>query len=393
MLTGKKILLGITGSIAAYKAAELVRRLKEEGADISIIMTESATRFITPYTLETLSGNKVHTDLFGDPLSHISLPENADLFIIAPATAHTISKLAHGIADNLLCNAWLVYRGPAIIAPAMNEKMYHSPVIQQNINILKERGVKFIGPAEGELACGSRGVGRMVDVSVIVDEVRSILGNKDLEGLKILVTAGPTREYIDPVRFISNRSSGKMGYAIAEVASRRGADVILISGPSNETPPNGVSLVRVESSGEMFEAVKSRFSECDVLIMAAAVCDFMPSKKYKAKLDKDNINSLKLNKTHDILKWAGKEKAHRLLVGFAAETGKKIERAKKKLREKNLDMIVLNDVTQEGAGFESDTNIVTIIRGDGTIHEYPLMKKHAVAGIILDMVKEIRDKG
>jgi phosphopantothenoylcysteine decarboxylase/phosphopantothenate--cysteine ligase len=392
VLEDRNILLGITGSIAAYKAADIVRRLIDEGGEVSVVMTEAAARFITPYTLETLTGNPVCTDLFKDPFSHINLSKNADLFLIAPATANTINKLSCGIADNLLSNLWLTFEGPVLMAPAMNERMYRHAIVQKNIKLLHKTGVNFVGPVSGSLACGDEGAGKMAEVSSIVEAAIAALTPKDLKGQTVLVTAGPTREAIDPVRYISNRSSGKMGYAVARAAVRRGARVTLISGPSSETTPESVSLISVETASEMERAVMKYVSGANVLIMSAAVSDFMPLLKAEVKHEKADINSLKLKRTTDIIRKVGGQKKKCFLIGFAAETGNPVDRAQKKIRDKNLDLIVMNDVSQKGAGFEVDTNIVTIIDKKGDSTEYPIMKKIDVANVILDRIVTLKPR-
>jgi len=386
VLKHKNILLGITGSVAAYKSADVVRGLIREGADIDVVLTEAACRFISPLTFTSLTGRPVYRDLFDDPFTHINLANQADLILIAPATANTINKIACGIADNLLTSVVLAYEGIGLIAPAMNHRMYNNPVVKENMKRLKTRGFEFIGPVEGHLACGEEGMGRMAEVNEIIEVVVSALSPKDLEDRRFLVTAGPTREYIDPVRFISNRSSGKMGYEIARAARRRGAEVILISGPTSLTPPSGVKHVKVETTSEMERAVLRNLKESDVVVMTAAVCDFMPSSRHRVKLEKDALNSLKLKKTNDILKKISRHKGKRIVVGFSAEFGRKIDRARQELRDKDLDLIVFNDISQKGAGFDVDTNIITIIDREGRIEDYPLMKKAEVANIILDRV-------
>ncbi len=392
MLSGSNILLGITGSIAAYKAADLARRLMDEGAKVRVVMTEAACRFIPPYTLEAITGDAVHVDLFKDPYSHINLSAQSDLFIIAPATANTINKLACGLADNLLSNLWLTYDGPSLIAPAMNFRMYNNRTVQANIRNFKKSGIEIVGPAKGDLACGEEGEGRMSEVSEIVEAAISVLTLHDLAGQTILITAGPTQEPIDPVRYISNRSSGKMGYALAMAARRRGAEVILISGPSSLNPPHGMKFESVETSGDMEKAVFKYLEKADTVIMSAAVSDFRADVTAKNKLDKSDINLLKLKKTTDILKKLGTKKGKRFLVGFAAESGKNVSRAAAKLKEKKLDLMVLNDISQEGAGFDTDTNIVTLINKKGDVEDYPLMKKIDVAHIILDRIKITKGK-
>ncbi len=388
MLSGSNVLLGITGSIAAYKAADLARRLMDEGARVRVVMTDAACRFIPPYTLEAITGHDVHVDLFQDPYSHINLAAETDLFIIAPATANTINKLACGLADNLLSNLWLTYDGPAIIAPAMNFRMYKNRIVQSNIRNFKKAGIEISGPVKGGLACGEEGEGRMSEVSEIVEAAISIMTPHDLSGQKILITAGPTQEQIDPVRYISNRSSGKMGYALALAARRRGAEVTLISGPCSVTPPDGVSIVFAESSIDMETAVFKHLDKATAVIMSAAVSDFRADSIAKKKLEKSDVNSLKLIKTADILKKLGTRKGKRFLIGFAAESGKNIKRAADKLKDKKLDLMVLNDISQEGAGFDTDTNIVSLINKSGDIADYPVMKKIEVAHIILDRIKK-----
>ena len=388
-MPGKRnILLGVTGSIAAYRSVDIARRLIDEGADVRVVMTEAACRFITPYTFEAVTRNPVHCDLFREPFSHINLSKESHLFIIAPATANTINKLSCGIADNLLSNLWLTYEGPALMAPAMNFRMYRNPLVKKHIRELKKSGVQFVGPVSGSLACGEEGEGRMAGIPGIVEAAVSALTHKDLTGQNILVTAGPTIEPIDPVRFISNRSSGKMGYAIAQAAVRRGADVTLISGPSSLTPPPGASFISIERASEMEAVLFKHLKKSTSVIMAAAVSDYFPSDTAKVKLKKTDAITLNLKKNSDILLKLGKQKGKRTLIGFAAESGKDIRSAKNKLKEKNLDLIVLNDISQKGAGFDVDTNVVTLINKSGEITEYPIMKKIEVANIILDRMPD-----
>ena len=391
-MPGKRnILLGVTGSIAAYKAVEIARRLIEEGFNVSVVMTKAACNFITPLTFESVTGKPVLTDLFSDPYSHINLSKGSHLLLIAPATANTINKFSCGLADDILSNLWLTYEGQTIIAPAMNHRMYRHPIVQKNIKELRELGVDFVGPVSGSLACGEEGIGKMSDVSTIVEHAITALTSKDLSGHNIIVTAGPTLEPIDPVRYISNRSSGKMGFAIAQAAARRGAKVTLISGPTKlQPPPENISFITVEKASEMDKAVSKHLSKATAVIMAAAVADFTPAAVNKLKIRKTDISSITLKKTPDILKKTGDIKGKRILIGFAAETGKNIETAKKKLKEKNLDLIVLNDITQKGAGFDVDTNIVTIIDRKGKITDYPLMKKIEVANVILDRMLKVK---
>ncbi|UCD34200.1 MAG: bifunctional phosphopantothenoylcysteine decarboxylase/phosphopantothenate--cysteine ligase CoaBC [Nitrospiraceae bacterium] len=393
MLEKRNILLGVTGSIAAYRAVDLVRRLIDEGAGVRVVMTESACRFVTPYLFETISGNPVGTDLFADPFTHITLAKESHLFVIAPATANTINKISCGIADNLLSTLWLAYEGPALIAPAMNSRMYRHPTVQKNIVAMEKAGVTFVGPETGSLACGEEGEGRMADIPDIVDAALTTLASRDLADQNILITAGPTRESIDPVRFISNRSSGKMGYSLARAACRRGARVTLISGPSALRPPAGVTFVPVTTAMEMQKAVQRCLNRSTAVVMAAAVSDYAPAETAQVKLKKKDATSIKLKKTPDILKGIGRSRGKRVLVGFAAESGRGLASAKQKLKEKNCDLIVLNDISREGAGFDVDTNQVTMIDRGGRVTDYPLMQKADVADIILDRINEMKRKG
>ncbi|MBI5740871.1 MAG: bifunctional phosphopantothenoylcysteine decarboxylase/phosphopantothenate--cysteine ligase CoaBC [Nitrospirae bacterium] len=389
-MNGKNILLIVTGSIAAYKSVDMARRLLDEGFSVRVVMTEAACRFVAPLTFEAVTGKPVSTNLFSEPFSHISLSKEADLFLIAPATANTINKLSCGIADDLPGNLYLTYEGKILIAPAMNCRMYRHPSVQKSIRELKKLDIDFVGPVPGSLACGDEGEGRMAEVSAIVEAAVSALTPKDLSKHNILVTAGPTVEPIDPVRYISNRSSGRMGFAIAKAAARRGAQVTLVSGPVSLTPPDNISYVPVQTALEMEAAVLKRAPKATVIIMAAAVADFAPAVMNRNKIGKGDISSITLKKTPDILKKAGSIKGKRLLIGFAAETGKDIESAREKLKRKNLDLIVLNDVTQEGAGFDVDTNIVTIIDRSGKSTDYPLMNKIELADVILDRLPALK---
>ena len=389
VLRNKSILLGVTGGVAAYKSVDLIRRLREEDASVTVIMTEAAKEFITPLSLEIASQEKVHSDLFSNPPSHITLPANADIMVIAPATANTIAKFARGIADNLLTTCLLSFTGKTVIAPSMNWRMYENPVFQENLQILRSRGIIQIGPEKGSLACGEEGIGRMSEIPDIVETISAALGPKDLTGERVIVTAGPTREYLDPIRFLSNRSSGKMGYAIAKAALRRGADVILISGPSALPQPKGVKFVLVETAVGMFDAVIQELPSSTLLVMSAAVSDFMPAEKAGEKIEKSAELILKLRQTPDILSEIGKRKDRPFTIGFAAETGDKIERARKKLQEKNMDMIILNDVTKAGSGFDVDTNSVVILDKDGEM-SLPLMSKDSVAEAIIDRLVQLR---
>ncbi len=396
MLHGKTIVLGVTGGIAAYKAVELLRLLTKAGAELHIILTRSAQEFVTPLTFQTLSRNPVHTDLFNliseQEIGHISLADRADLFLIAPATANVIGKLANGIADDLLTTTVMATRAPVLLAPAMNMNMYHNPLYLENEARLRRHGYLFVDAVKGALACGWEGEGKLQTPEVIFQEAVKALTLPDLAGARILITAGPTREEIDPVRYLSNHSSGKMGYAIARAAWRRGARVTLISGPTALAPPWGVEMVPVESAHQMYEAVMARVGECDVVIKAAAVADYRPLLRAEEKLKKQGeAMTLELVKNRDILTELGHQKGERLLlVGFAAETSELLTNARKKLAAKNLDLLVANDVTQEGAGFSVDTNIVRLLHRDGRIEEPGLLTKEAVANLILDRVAELQ---
>lgn len=388
VLKNKKILLGVSGGVAAYKAVDLIRRLKDDGASVTVVMTDASKNFITPLSLQIASGNKVYSGLFEDPMSHIELSRDADLMLIAPATANIIGKFANGIADDLLSTCILSFRGKVVIVPSMNWRMYENPMVRGNLNRLTAHGILQVGPDKGTLACGEEGVGRMADVNEIIEAVKSALSKKDLSKKKVIVTGGPTREYLDPVRFISNRSSGKMGYAIAGECIRRGAEVILISGPSALQAPRGLkAFVKVETAGEMREAVFKNLSKTDMVIMAAAPADFSPEKKEKIKIDKSEKLSIKFKNTPDILAEIGKLKKRPLLVGFAAETGKRLDRARAKRMRKGADIIVFNDVTEAGSGFDVDTNKITII-GKDREKPLPLMTKHEASEAILDVVSE-----
>jgi phosphopantothenoylcysteine decarboxylase/phosphopantothenate--cysteine ligase len=390
-LKGKRILLGITGSIAAYKAVELTRRLMDLGAEVTVVMTKNAQSFITPLTFETVSGKKVFTDLNQEPLSHITLLEKADLFIVAPATANIIGKMASGVADDLMSTLFIASLIPVLVVPAMNSNMYENPILQRNRDILEERGIEIMEPATGKLACGYEGIGRFPEIKMITDRVIEILRRKeDLKGENILITAGPTREPLDPVRFFSNRSSGKMGYSLARVARRRGAEVTLISGPTSLKTPFGINRIDVERAEEMMRECLPAFENSTIGIMSAAVSDWSTDiSPHKIKKD-GNERILRLKENPDILKEMGKKKGNRILVGFAAETDNAIENGKKKLVEKNLDMVVINDLRDQGAGFDVDTNKVTVIDRKGNITEFPLISKIEVANRIIDKVLELK---
>ncbi len=390
MLKGKSILLGITGSIAAYKSIDIIKGLRQEGANVTVVMTEASRKFITSLSVESATGCKVYHDMFADPFSHIDLPRNSDLFVIAPATANIISKHAAGIADDLLSTAIITFKGQFILAPAMNWRMYENTVLQKNLQYLKSLGVKTVGPERGVLACGEEGIGRMSEPEKIIESVKSAFTQKDMSGEKILITAGPTREYIDPVRFISNRSSGKMGYAIAKAAARRGAEVTLISGQVSLKHPENVSVITVSSSAEMHRAVMDNIFLNSMLIMSAAVSDFSPADIHDKKIEKTDKLTLQLVRTTDILSEAGHLPNKPFIVGFSAETGWRIERAKEKLRRKNIDMVVFNDVSKEGSGFDVDTNEVVIIDNEGE-RSLPMMHKEDVAMEILNRAMQLKN--
>jgi phosphopantothenoylcysteine decarboxylase/phosphopantothenate--cysteine ligase len=395
MLKGKKIILGVTGGIAAYKAAELVRELVRSGAEVFVVMTRSAQAFITPLTFQTLSGHKVTTELFSlieeSEIGHISLADRAELLVIAPATANIIGKLAGGIADDMLTTIVMATKAPVLLAPAMNVHMWENPICRENIQSLRSRGFHFIDPEAGELACGYEGKGRLAEIPAIVEEIRSILSPQDLTGETLLVTAGPTEEPIDPVRFLSNRSSGRMGFAIARAARLRGARVILVSGPSALPAPSGVKSIPIRTAVEMREAVLENLPLVSVLVMAAAVSDYRPKTASSGKIKKDQAElTLSLELNPDILREAGQRKEKRLLIGFAAETESLLANARKKLAEKNLDLIVANDVGRPGAGFAVDTNIVKLIDRSGKIEELPLMSKEDLADRLLDRILLLR---
>ncbi|MHC1698198.1 MAG: bifunctional phosphopantothenoylcysteine decarboxylase/phosphopantothenate--cysteine ligase CoaBC [Geobacteraceae bacterium] len=397
MMTGKVIVLGVTGGIAAYKAAELVRLFVKGGAEVHVLMTASAQQFVTPLTFQTLSRNPVHTDLFNciaeQEIGHISLADRADLLVIAPATANTIGKIASGIADDLLTTTVMATKAPVLIAPAMNANMYTNPLYRLNEERLREHGYLFVDPIKGMLACGWEGEGKFQDPAVIYQEALSVLTGKDLRGEKLLITAGPTREELDPVRYLSNHSSGKMGYAIARAAQRRGAEVVLVSGPVCLEPPYGVRTIKVVSAAEMAEVALREFTDATIIVKAAAVADYRPEIRAETKMKKKGASlTLTLAQNPDILAEMGKIKEKRILVGFAAETAALVENSVKKLREKNLDLLVANDVTQEGAGFSVDTNIVKILSRDGSIEDCPLMEKELLADIVLDRIIAVRNQ-
>lgn len=389
VLRNKSILLGITGGVSAYKSIDLIRRLREEGGLVTVIMTEAAKHFVTPLSIEVASRNKVFSDLYADPMAHISLSADADIMVVAPATANIIGKFAHGIADDLLSLSFLSFKGKVVIAPAMNWRMYENPVFRRNLDTLLNLGVIQVGPEKGSLACGEEGIGRMAAVPDIIETTKGALTIKDLTDENIMVTAGPTREYLDPVRFLSNRSSGKMGYALARAAFRRGAQVTLISGPSSLPRPKGVTFIPVDTAGDMHSAVNRELASSTILIMSAAVSDFMPAEKSGEKIEKSDELFLTLTGTPDILSAVGKKKNRPFIVGFAAETGRKLEKARKKFKHKNMDLIVFNDVTEAGSGFDVETNNVVLIDKKKE-SELPLLNKDDVADAILDRIVELR---
>ena len=391
MLKDKQVVLGVTGGIAAYKVVELLRLLTKAGADVHVIMTRSAQEFITPLTFQTLSANPVHTELFNliaeREIGHISLADRADLFVIAPATANVVGKIAAGIADDMLTTTVMATKAPVLIAPAMNVNMYTNPLYRDNEERLRGYGYLFVPPEKGALACGWEGEGKLAAPESIFEAVAAAMSPKNLSGQTIMITAGPTREEIDPVRFISNHSSGKMGYALAKVAQRRGARVILVSGPVGLSAPCGVEVVYVESARDMQAAVMGQVGQCTVIIKAAAVADYRPAERSGEKIKKQAAElSLRLVKTPDILAGLGALEKRPLLVGFAAETRNLDEFATKKLKEKNADILVANDVSQPDAGFNVDTNRARLFFRNGRVLEYPLMSKDTLAGIILDAV-------
>jgi phosphopantothenoylcysteine decarboxylase/phosphopantothenate--cysteine ligase len=393
MVKDKRILLCVTGGIAVYKAAALTSRLVQAGAEVKVVLSESAAKFVSPLTFQALSRHEVYTDIFEEKnpnvIAHINLADWADLILVAPATANTIAKLACGIADNMITTTILAATAPVWIAPAMNVHMYDHPAVKKNISTLAEYGYQFIEPSEGYLACGYVGKGRLEEPEKIVELVGSFFQNDSLKlkGKTVVITAGPTREKIDPVRFISNHSTGKMGYALAEAAKKEGAQVVLISGPVHLTPPAGVKVVKVESAEEMYNAVLDIFDDSDVVIKTAAVADYRPKTVFQHKVKKrpgDTV--IELERTKDILLELGERKQQQILVGFAAETDMVEEYARKKLSTKNADMIIANNVLAEGAGFGADTNIVTLFKRNGTSEALPLLSKKAVAKKIIEEI-------
>jgi phosphopantothenoylcysteine decarboxylase/phosphopantothenate--cysteine ligase len=390
-LDGRRVLLGLSGGIACYKACELVRQLRQAGASVQVVMTRGAREFVTPLTLQTLSGSRVGTETFDlgeeSEIGHIRLADAAEVVVVAPATANVIAKMAHGIADDLLTTVLLATRAPLVVAPAMNVHMWEHPATQENVRTLAGRGVRLVGPASGSLACGYEGAGRLADVAEIVEAVTAALTPQDLVGERVLVSAGPTREALDPVRYLTNHSSGKMGYAVARVARRRGAEVTLVTGPVDVAPPPGVRVVAVESAADMDRALRAEFARATVLVMAAAVADYRPAERLARKLKKSAAaRPLALTRNPDIVSGLAKEKGTRTVVGFAAETHDVVAEARRKLAAKGLDLVVANDVTADGAGFGSDTNVVRLIDDDGLDVALPVLPKDEVAGRILDWV-------
>jgi phosphopantothenoylcysteine decarboxylase/phosphopantothenate--cysteine ligase len=397
MLTNKNIVLGVTGGIAAYKAAELTRALIKAGAQVKVIMTKSAAEFITPLTMQTLSQNQVYTDMFVPAnkyeMAHIALAEFADAFVIAPATANIIGKIASGIGDDLLSTTIMAQVKPTLICPAMNDKMLANPIVQYNIKKLKKFGYVIMDSAEGELACKTQGKGRLPDIPEIVEKIETLLAPKDFDGVNILITAGPTEEPLDPVRFITNLSSGKMGYSLAIAAHRRGAKVTLISGPTTLPLPPSEKIIKVRTAQEMYKAVLDNYKKAAIIIKAAAVADYCPKALATEKIKKDKPTFfLELKRNRDIIAEIGKNKGNRVLVGFAMETENLLANARKKLKTKNMDLIIANNLQEEGAGFRTDNNIITIIDRTGNAEYFEKMTKVEAAEEILNRVQKIINK-
>ena len=399
MLKGKKIVLGVTGGIAVYKAVDLVSRLRKQGCEVRVVMTEHAQQFVTPLTFKEISGNQVAVSMWSSNqefnVEHIALANWADAFVVAPATANIIAKMAYGLADDLLSTTLLAAQAPIVVCPAMNTGMYENVATQENIAKLQGRGITVMPPALGKLACGTSGAGRLPEPQEIVEFLNAFFAKRegDLRGLKVLVTAAGTREPIDPVRFVGNRSSGKMGYAVAQMAAERGAEVLLISGPSALSIPANVKAIKVETTNEMLEACLESYDKVDIVIKAAAVADYRPRDVAEQKIKKktDDALTVVMDKNPDILKTLGAKKTHQVLVGFAAETQNLLENARDKVVKKNLDMIVANDVTAAGAGFNADTNIVKFLFANGEVRSLEQMPKVDVANCILDEALKIRE--
>ena len=400
MLKGKKIVLGVTGGIAVYKAVDLVSRLRKQGCQVRVVMTEHAQQFVTPLTFKEISGNQVAVSMWSSNqefnVEHIALANWADAFVVAPATANIIAKMAYGLADDLLSTTLLAAQAPIVVCPAMNTGMYENAATQENIAKLQGRGVTVMPPAVGKLACGTSGAGRLPEPQEIVEFLSAFFAKRegDLCGLKVLVTAAGTREPIDPVRFVGNRSSGKMGYAVAQMAAERGAEVLLVSGPSALAIPANVKAIKVETTNEMLEACLEAYEAADIVIKAAAVADYRPRDVADQKIKKktDDALTVVMDKNPDILKTLGAHKTHQVLVGFAAETQNLLENARDKVVKKNLDMIVANDVTAAGAGFNADTNIVQFLFANGEMRSLEQMPKVDVANCILDEALKIRQQ-
>ena len=399
MLKGKKIVLGVTGGIAVYKAVDLVSRLRKQGCEVRVVMTEHAQQFVTPLTFKEISGNQVAVSMWSSNqefnVEHIALANWADAFVVAPATANIIAKMAYGLADDLLSTTLLAAQAPIVVCPAMNTGMYENAATQENIAKLQGRGITVMPPGVGKLACGTSGAGRLPEPQEIVEFLNAFFAKRegDLRGLKVLVTAAGTREPIDPVRFVGNRSSGKMGYAVAQMAAERGAEVLLISGPSALSIPANVKAIKVETTNEMLEACLESYDKVDIVIKAAAVADYRPRDVAEQKIKKktDDALTVVMDKNPDILKTLGAKKTHQVLVGFAAETQNLLENARDKVVKKNLDMIVANDVTAAGAGFNADTNIVKFLFANGEVRSLEQMPKVDVANCILDEALKIRE--
>ncbi|HEY2989296.1 MAG TPA: bifunctional phosphopantothenoylcysteine decarboxylase/phosphopantothenate--cysteine ligase CoaBC, partial [Candidatus Binatia bacterium] len=391
------VLLGVSGGIACYKAVELVRLLVRDGFAVQVMMTREAMQFVTPLTFQTLSGRLVATEIFSltqeSEIGHINLADHADVVVIAPATANIIGKIASGLADDLLTTVVMATKAPLLLAPSMNVHMLENPIYQENIRKLRRVGYHVMEAAEGYLACGYEGKGRLPEPEEIAEEIRGLLKKKDLTGERLLITAGPNHEPIDPIRYLANRSSGKMGYALARAAVRRGADVTLISGPTSLASPSRARLIRVTTAAQMRAAVMDEFPRSTAVVMAAAVADYSPVKFLPQKLKKsDQAIHLDLKANPDILKELGAKKNGQILVGFAAETEELIANAGKKLREKNLDLIIANDVTAEGGGFEKDTNVATVLDRNGKVQPLPLMTKEELADRIFDFVRALKSE-
>jgi len=393
----KCVVIGVTGGIAVYKALDVISALRKKDIEVHVIMTESASKFVNPLTFQSISQNMVVTDMFAEPkaweIQHISLAQKADLMLIAPATANVIGKISNGIADDMLSTTVMATKAKVLIAPAMNTNMYQNPIVQNNISKLKDFGYKFIEPASGRLACGDIGIGKLADVNTIVERVIEELEDKeqDLLGKKVLVSAGPTIAPIDPVRYITNRSTGKMGYAIAKEARDRGAEVILVSGPTNLEPPKNVKIIHIKTNEEMKKEILQNFKWADIVIKSAAVADYKPKEYSKEKIKKGEGDlNICLTRDNDILKFLGEIKTHQVLVGFAAESDNVLENAERKLKNKNLDFIVANDITSSDTGFGSEDNKVVILSKNNEKLELEKMSKKKVASNIFDMILEKR---